>query len=1378
MQNDLKLIKIIVHDNWTITAREHLLDNIRSKPIFISKINEVISFCNTRKLSVPFRRSLDLAGFPVTVGVFADEKEILMGADRFSFELLLIKAFDLDSQQVFAHEISKLKSFVNSVGVLDCKTFPTETEYLTITHELPDLMLLHKDYPSIDDDTFEMVKDLATHQSAYKSTFFEKLTDYGLALTASYSILRIHLLKFIAILTCLDHDKKGGEVKRILLESFRRLVMDHKKAKRDKLTGELAPLPTHIYFLCKIALFKYRWVPAVTLAWFIRFAVKLMAKRFIAGENIAQALDTMKDLSSTGRDATLDQLGELVVSEKEADEYYNSVKELINGLAQAYPNAEKNKSLINIAHVSIKVSALCCDFKPHAFDYTYSLVFSRLKSILELACSKNVFINIDAEHYAYRDLVFKIYRKILLETECLANFDQTGIVVQAYLRDSHLHFNDILELAKTRNVKMPIRLVKGAYWDAETIEADAHNFNAPQFLNKEESDIKFRQLIYMTLESSADLILAVASHNIHDHCWAECLRSELFPNAPHIEHQCLHMTYEALSVGLSKMGWPVRNYVPVGNLLVGMAYLVRRIMENSSQVGILTIMRSHHNLDSYTGPLDAFNSNVQNQTIVYDEMLVGVNSGFYPVSPLRLYIDEHFHEFEQASFSHLLQKDIIGESIYSNIEPCEVLSRIKFYKKEEVTKLIEENSPYINDFQTSLFKRCVSILKAQEKIHLERSSLAKLIMNEAGKSILEALADVDEAVDFINFYLREYVDNFFSNKDLIARGNFGVIAPWNFPLAIPVGMSIAPLICGNKVFLKSSEKSPAISEAFYQILMGAGVPKNVFFHVSGDGQNAGAALVESDKINGIVFTGSKNIGQKIFSSGNSKLIEFNAQMRSKKIISEMGGKNAIIVTNNCELDETVSGIIYSVFAHAGQKCSACSRIIIHESIKEAFIKRFVTAVKDLKIAPASNYASFINNVISKTDKVRILRDVEIAINEAKEFGGQVHVDKSSAEGLHELAVGPVVIELPMNRALSNSSMSQKEMFGPIVHLISYKNLDEAITIFNTTDYALTGGIYCQSQDDIDYLQTKLEAGNIYINRPSTGARVAIEPFGGFKMSGTGPKAGSINYLPSFMTYKNIESTADKEHDFVLGSEYMFYNPRPLKLGPKAKLKVTLAIIKDFVKRFEAINAEVNEPYKASLKDFYSWVINNWTHLKVTATPNYITPGQHNYNLQDLSIKTALFNCYSKSPSLKCLYYFFNALLSGCGILIMCRTNESYSFWYQMIDILRRNGISKDHVDVYLTNVENLHLAISSSAFELQYIEANLQTTNTILEKSVDLDIFKGCVLKKIITEFDGYQCLDFERIFSEFNIIRSFAINTMRHGASLDLNFDQEILNE
>lgn len=1053
----------------------------------------------------PFRHQVDLDGVCLLAAFFPQQREIRLCHPVLGQELFLVKHGSEDGPP----EWRTFCEHVRRVLELPMTESPTVWQLVTKAEKLPDL--LEDRWRKMEKEVGERAEELLQKMRAYRSSWFERISDGALNLTAHFALLRIHLLKFLAILPSLDHDRQGGEVKRVLLESLRRLISDH----RAKVAR---PLPFWIassVAICRVILV---CIPAGLLAPTVRLLVQVAARRFIAGESIDQAETSLRSLRDSGRDATLDRLGELVVSEVEADRYMEEVLEMVEGLARQIPRGERNSSGINRAHISIKMSALCRDFRPEAFDAVYARVAPRLAKILLIAKQEEVFINIDAEHYAYRDLTFNIYRKVLLETPGLEDYADTGIVLQAYLRDGAKHLRDILALAKERKLTMPIRLVKGAYWDAETVEAEAHSFDAPEFLNKEETDLHYRQLIIEILASYPHLQLCLAGHNFADHCFGEILCRRDYPNHPPIEHQCLHMTYEALSVGMARMGWVVRNYVPVGSLLVGMAYLVRRIMENSSQVGVLTIMRSHRNSQGLIPPMDAYSTKLDRGDWKRDSSQVKLDGEFAPIAPLRPHLLEEWGSFERAM--ERFRQERLGweyesafslhgplEDIFSPGAPEVLVGRITFACKEDVSRAIEiaDSAFKRGDWaDLSAFWRASVLLRAASFLAIERNSLAALIVYEAGKTIPEALADVDEAVDFVNFYAREA---FQRPNTMAARGVVAAISPWNFPLAIPCGMISAPLAMGNAVILKSAEQTPLVAARLVDIFHRAGVPATSLIHLPGPGESVGATLVESERVSCIAFTGSRAVGEMISSRAGRRLYHNQRSGHSYpvKVVAEMGGKNAIIVTANAEPDETVAGILFSAFGHAGQKCSAASRVIVDERIKDLLLERLSQAIKDLQVGRPFDPDCVVNPLIRQEERQRLLGQIADIRRETQEFGGKVHVDRS-AEELPGWCFGPCLIELPLERALHSESYARRELFGPVLHLIPFKGLDNALKLFNSTDYALTGGVFSQSQDDIDYLTERMEAGNIYVNRNITGARVAIEPFGGFKFSGTGPKS--------------------------------------------------------------------------------------------------------------------------------------------------------------------------------------------------------------------------------------------------------------------------------
>lgn len=1342
------------------------------------EIINIINFSEKTEYVANFRREIIIEGVPLLVGVKGAEKAILVGCRKLSRELTLLEAYEIHPLHDDLSEklIFQLKDHVHKISSISTSGFPTEIEWVTFSHQLPDFWN-KQHWEKIELDSRQSLKILVKKVSKYQSSTFEKFSDWGLSLTAQYDLIRVHLLKFLALLPSLDHDKSGHEVKRNLIESFRRLKEDSNGTKQVK------QLPFWLQIIFSMAAFVFNIMPPHLLASIVRYLVRLMAKRFIAGEGIATSNKTIRELRLTGRQATLDQLGELVVSAKEADEYFEKVLQLIHGLKNHIPRGEKNGAGIYSAHVSIKVSALSHEFKPQAFESTYAKVAPRLRRILLEAAREEVFINIDAEHYHYRDLVFKIYGKVLLETPELKNFSQTGIVVQAYLRDGAKHLLDVVQLAKKRGLIMPIRLVKGAYWDAETIEGEAHQFIAPQFLNKEESDIHFRQLAWLALKNHEFIQLAIGSHNLQDHAFVESLRKIQFPQAPVIEHQCLHMTYEALSYGLVEMGWPTRNYMPIGNLLVGMAYLVRRIMENSSQVGVLSIMRSHQKATGLISPIEVHQKKKAQNNIQHDSMISIHSSSFAPVRPVRLFLEDELRALENSigvlgkklNQSQEVLKNDNGSKIISSSNPDLVLGIVPDTSSTELTDIVNKAKQSLHQSEwskeSSVLIRVGTLLKAADLMLMKRNELSALIVYEAGKTMTEALADVDEAIDFINFYAREEVKLHLNGLKITNRGIIAVIAPWNFPLAIPCGMAVAPLVAGNAVILKPAEQTPLIAIELHRLMLEAGVPASCFQLVFGDGEVVGAPLVQHPDVAGIVFTGSKAVGTWIYrEAGAAILPHYRHQfLMQKKIITEMGGKNAIIVTNNCELDETVSGILYSAFGHAGQKCSAASRVIVHKEVREALVKRLYEAIRDIKVGEAYDPSTSINPLISEADQSRVRRIVEEAKDEVIKNNGKIIIDRSF-EKLPGFCVGPVLLEIPLHSAMKKESWAMREIFGPVIHVIEYESLMEAIELFNSTEYALTGGIYAQSQDDIDFLLQFLKAGNIYVNRPNTGARVAIEPFGGFKLSGTGPKAGGKGYLEQFHFTLVNEMNATKTNDnWISSTGYQMIAPYPSQISIQGRLNRFEKLTQHVMNSFESILGKINPSEKLKFEKLISWTKTNLAMYVNSKHLNHVIPGQLSYNDKSLIKEAGLFVMVNPFVTSKALEYFLSAAAIGCGISIVCATQEAYSLWKEIVDNAHRAGYAKVNMDVGLLSPSEINELFMKDDFCFVYADE--------LHKLRD-DIYKNLLnpasltksMRQILSDHDGLVIDSPAVLFDQFVWMRSMAINTMRHGAPLELN--------
>jgi RHH-type transcriptional regulator, proline utilization regulon repressor / proline dehydrogenase / delta 1-pyrroline-5-carboxylate dehydrogenase len=1363
----------LCNDDWKIIFPNEFKSNLIDNSEISSEVSELLQKY-LQQTTNDFREQIEISGITFLVGFFFSKKEVRLYTPFLSQELFWLS---LQEEGHNSEEVEHIQLAKN----LNLNNFPSQTDQLTQRYKLwdPSTTPLKEMDPLLKTTTEKLVGEMRR----YRPSLFEKVTDELLALTAQFALLRIHLLKFLAILPSLDYDTKGVEVKRLLLEAIRRLSTESSHSKKNKVKNEWRALPDSLLMPLNIFALFAKMTPPALLAGTIRFLVKLMAKRFIAGETIEKAHKSLAALYKSGRDATCDQLGELVVSESEADHYCDEVINIIKGMKQHIPRGEKNKAGILKAHVSIKVSALASDFRIWSMENTYKLVSHRLTKILVTAKEEQVFINIDAEHYHYRDMVFKIYQKVLLETNELKDFDQTGIVLQGYLRDAYVHFLDILDLAKKRNLKMPIRLVKGAYWDAETVEADAHSFMAPEFLNKEETDIHFRQLCLQILDNHQFLKLCLAGHNFSDHAFAEAYRETYLPNSDIIEHQCLHMTYEALSVAISKLGWVSRNYVPIGGLLVGMGYLVRRIMENSSQVGVLTMMRTHTHSTSTPSPWSVHSEKRKDSKLNWDHTQKTISPEFFNISPVRAYVPsqhskmlESLDQFQKNGLNKKYENSfsLSGDwvSLKSSSDTQIEVGSIQFASTDDVVPLVTSAQNALKEGtwgDNQHWKvRAMVLNKLGLLFNAKRYELASLIIYEAGKTVEEALADVDEAIDFLHFYARQEQTLQENSPHLNNRGVLAVIAPWNFPLAIPCGMCSAALVAGNAVILKSAEQTPLIAQVLCDMFHQAGVPKDILIHAPGVGETVGASLIKHPYVNGAIFTGGKVAGEEIYKTLKSKSVTNpRGEITSPaSVITEMGGKNAMIVTANAELDETVSGIIYSAFGHAGQKCSALGRIIVHESIADRLSERLKEAISDLHCSQAFDLATYVNPIITEFDRDRLKRQAKEAIEEAVAHGGKAIIDRSN-EDLPGLCVGPVLISIPRSLALDKTSYAQKELFGPIVHICSYSELNEAIEVFNSTNYGLTGGVYAQSEDDIEYIVSKIESGNIYINRTITGARVAIEPFGGFKLSGTGPKAGGLDYLRQLHQYQSPQAKTMLERKVAEadGSSYNFDIANRDKTPNDLRLK-------HFHKLFRTIITQYSGPFsghysknKNDFIEFQKWSQQNLEDLINERSHNRQIPGQKNLNDKSLTGNKLVILPYGRPADMSTVYYFMAAIGLGLGVTVVCRDQETFNWWNIFKDFYIAAFHGHNCMDVFLSNEELLEKTLVDPSVDYYIIEGPIERVTKLSNISLSVPAKH---IKKILTPYDCPPLENHQEYYQSFIHVRSLAINTMRHGAPME----------
>ena len=944
---------------------------------------------------------------------------------------------------------------------------------------------------------------------------------------------------------------------------------------------------------------KIPFLTSRALSSIVNLSVTKIAKQFIAGSTAEEAFEAVKSLREENMSFTFDVLGEATTSEAQAEAYMKSYINLIHDLSRLLrESAWKHSSTQELypINVSLKLSSLYSQFDPADADGTGMAVKVRLQEIFRSAKENNAFINIDMEQYCYRDLTVKIFKEILEERE-FSGFNGAGLVVQAYLQDSREMVEDLLGWAKNHKKDLSIRLVRGAYWDYEIIQAKQKGWPVPVFTEKWETDANFELLTEILLKNNNLVRTAIGTHNIRSIAHAIALATHLNIPSDRIEFQLLYGMGDPIKKAIVSMDFPLRVYIPFGELIPGMGYLVRRLLENSSNVSFL-MQSFSHSLDEdvlLQNPLFHKPNNLKTTMSLHgteeyenfhrvrkpDADINHGGSGRSPDLPFTEKTQEirgvekrdgskevPFRNEPDTDFSKAKNREVMvkalkalqadlsknpfsvpliidGEKVYAQevmeslnpSDPREVIGRVSKGKPEHGEMAIDAASKAFLSWQyTAADERAKYLFMAAELMRKIRYELSALEVLEVGKNWKEADADVAEAIDYLNYYASEmlrldeprilqYIPGETNEYLYRPRGVGVVISPWNFPLAILTGMASASIVTGNTVILKPAEQSSVIASKLAEIFLEAGLPRGVINFLPGVGEEAGEYLVQSTRISFIAFTGSREVGIHI-NTVASQVKE--GQDGIKRIIAEMGGKNAIIIDCDTDLDEAVRGTLASAFGYQGEKCSACSRVIIHESIYDLFLNRLVESAKSIKIGNPVDPGVIIGPLIDSDAFQRVSRYIEIGKKEA------YLVLETKKEVLPKTGhfIGPTIFA----DVSPDSTIAQEEIFGPVLAVVRARNFDNSINIANNTKYALTGGLYSRNPEHIKIARERFKVGNLYINRKITGAIVGRQPFGGFKMSGIGSKAGGPDYLLQFMTPVTITENTLR-HGFAADGNY-------------------------------------------------------------------------------------------------------------------------------------------------------------------------------------------------------------------------------------------------
>jgi RHH-type proline utilization regulon transcriptional repressor/proline dehydrogenase/delta 1-pyrroline-5-carboxylate dehydrogenase len=863
------------------------------------------------------------------------------------------------------------------------------------------------------------------------------------------------------------------------------------------------------------------FLPHIT-ARMIKKSVESIARQFIAGENPEDGLEALRSLTAEGADFSIDLLGEVAVSDREAGEYTARYCALADFLHAAF-REESRAAPFAGPDMSVKVSSFYSRLDPMDWEGSIDGIKKGLRPVLRRAGKLGISVTFDMEHFYYKGLSIAVFRSLLDEEE-FHDLPFMGIAMQAYLKDTEEDVSDLMRWAGSRRRKITVRLVKGAYWDYEIVVNRQKGWPVPVFLNKGETDLNFERLTRLLFDNIAIVRPAIATHNIRSMSHAIALADSLGISGDAFEFQMLYGMAEPLRRVLHERGQKVRVYTPLGELIPGMAYLIRRLLENTSNESFLR---------------KSFIEKASFEDLIRPPVMPGGEIGTPPGDHFRnepsLDFSVSAHREKMAGAIRSLMGGTNGEYplliggrevktaraiISSNpARPGEIIGRVSSASTSEADDAVAEAVRTRDEWgKTPPEKRVSCLFKAAEEMRERRFELAALEVCEVGKTWRDADADVAEAIDYLEYYGREMLrlapparlgDYPGEENEYLYRpkGIGAVISPWNFPLAIATGMVSAAIVAGNCVIFKPSGLSPVTGYKLAEIFAHSGLPSGVLQFLPGPGNEVGQYLVSHPDIDFTAFTGSKDTGLKIVKSA----AETNGNQRSvKKVVAEMGGKNAIIIDETADLDAAVKGVLESALGYQGQKCSACSRVIVIGEIFGELSRRLKDAVESVRIGPPEEPGNVMGPVIDVTALEKIRGYIEIGKKE-----GELLLERTTdGPGYY---VGPVIF----SDIRPDSRMATEEIFGPVIALMRARDIDEAIRIANTSSYALTGGLYSRSPSNILKAKSDFRAGNLYINRKITGALVGRQPFGGFGMSGVGSKAGGPDYLLQFLNPVSI-----------------------------------------------------------------------------------------------------------------------------------------------------------------------------------------------------------------------------------------------------------------
>ncbi|HEZ0707089.1 bifunctional proline dehydrogenase/L-glutamate gamma-semialdehyde dehydrogenase PutA [Neisseria meningitidis] len=838
----------------------------------------------------------------------------------------------------------------------------------------------------------------------------------------------------------------------------------------------------------------------------VNYAMRLLGKQFVTGQTIEEALQNGKEREKMGYRFSFDMLGEAAYTQADADRYYRDYVEAIHAIGKD----AAGQGVYEGNGISVKLSAIHPRYSRAQHGRVMGELLPRLKELFLLGKKYDIGINIDAEEANRLELSLDLMEALVSDPD-LAGYKGIGFVVQAYQKRCPFVIDYLIDLARRNNQKLMIRLVKGAYWDSEIKWAQVDGLNGyPTYTRKVHTDISYLACARKLLSAQDAVFPQFATHNAYT-------LGAIYQmgKGKDFEHQCLHGMGETLYdqvVGPQNLGRRVRVYAPVGTHETLLAYLVRRLLENGANssfvnqivdenISIDTLIRSPFDTIAEQGihlhnalplPRDLYGKcrlNSQGVDLSNENVLQQLQEQMNKAAA---------QDFHAASIVNGKARDV-GEAqpIKNPADHGDVVGTVSFADATLAQEAVGAAVAAFPEWSaTPAAERAACLRRFADLLEQHTPALMMLAVREAGKTLNNAIAEVREAVDFCRYYANEAEHTL--PQDAKAVGAIVAISPWNFPLAIFTGEVVSALAAGNTVIAKPAEQTGLIAGYAVSLMHEAGILTSALQLVLGAG-DVGAALTNDARIGGVIFTGSTEVARLI----NKALAK---RGDNPVLIAETGGQNAMIVDSTALAEQVCADVLNSAFDSAGQRCSALRILCVQEDVADRMLDMIKGAMDELVVGKPIQLTTDVGPVIDAEAQQNLLNH----INKMKGVAKSYHEVKTAADVDSEKStfVRPILFEL------NNLNELQREVFGPVLHVVRYRadKLDSVIDQINSKGYALTHGVHSRIEGTVRHIRSRIEAGNVYVNRNIVGAVVGVQPFGGHGLSGTGPKAGGSFYL--------------------------------------------------------------------------------------------------------------------------------------------------------------------------------------------------------------------------------------------------------------------------